>query len=332
MVIIGAVTDRSIAHYNLLERIGEEGLGTVYRARDTRLGRTVALKVLPPELVADRARVDALVDDALAAAALSHPNIATLFEAGNSDGVRYLAYEFVSGAPLAATLAGVPMNPRRAVELASQVADALAAMHAAGLFHGDLSPATIAVTDKGAAKLLDCGMQRWTFGGAARRAAAINAAGLDAEAMTAVTCMAPEQALGEGLDSRADIFSLGTVLYLMLTGTNPFAAASAQDALINVISLQPSPASTVNPVVPPELDAVVARAMSKDINNRYESAAAFAAELRRSAATLDQLPEDEAAGFMLPVDDSVDKVPSAVWLAVGAGLAGVAGIAWWSFR
>ena len=326
------MADRPIAHYNLLERIGEDGLGTVYRARDTKIGRTVTLKVLPPEISTDPIRSGAMVDDALAAAALSHPNIATLFEAGNADGVRYLAYEFVSGAPLANRLAGGPMNPRRAVELASQVADALAAMHAAGLYHRDLSPATIAVTDKGAAKLLDCGMHRWTLGGVARRAAAADPSSLNPDAMTSLTSMAPEQALGDALDARADIFSLGTVLYTMLTGANPFAAASPHDAVISVITLQPSPVSSANPDIPPELDAVVARAMSKDIASRYESAAALAAELRRAAATLDQLPEDEAAGYMLPIDETIDKVPNAVWFAVVAGLAGVGAIAWWSLR
>lgn len=332
MAIIGAVTDSSIAHYSLLERLGEGGLGAVYRARDTRVGRTVALKVLPDELGHDLTRWDALVSDTLSAAALSHPNIATLFEAGNADGVRYLAYEFVAGGPLSITISGRPMNPRRALELAVQVADALAAMHAADIVHRDLRPATIAVTDKGAAKLLDCGMHRWTRGGATRRAAAENVSALGPEAISTIIYMAPEQALGDAVDARADIFALATILYEMLTGRNPFAAASAYDAVINVISLQPTRASAINTEVPAALDALLAKAMSKDISRRHESAAVFSAELRKTAALLDASVGQGTGGYVLPVDDRADTVPPAVWLAVAASIAGAAVVAWWSLK
>src|SRR5690606_34916935 len=167
-----SLTERSIAHYKLLELIGREAIGEVYRARDTKVGRTVALKILYPELVADDTRRVALFDEARLAATLSHPNIAALFEASQADGVSYFAYEFAVGAQLREEMAGRPMNPVRAVELAIQMADALAYGHADAILHGDLRPETVGVTAKGSAKLLDFGMWRWTRGGLVRRAAA----------------------------------------------------------------------------------------------------------------------------------------------------------------
>ena len=153
----------SIAHYNLLERIGEGVLGDVYRARDTKVGRTVALKLQREPLPAGR-RHERLVDDARAAAKISHPNIATLFDVGYHEGRLYLAYEFVKGATLRQQMEGRPMNSRHALDLAAQVADALAHAHASGVIHKDLSPDTIVETVKGSAKVLDFGMSAWTRG------------------------------------------------------------------------------------------------------------------------------------------------------------------------
>ncbi|HXG54442.1 MAG TPA: serine/threonine-protein kinase, partial [Vicinamibacterales bacterium] len=156
------MTGQSVAHYNVLDSLGEGGLGPVFRARDTRVGRTVALKVLPATITGDATRLEAVLEDARASSALSHPNIAALFDIGHADDIRYLAYEFVAGAPLRSEMGGRSMNPRRALELAVQVADGLADAHAAGVMHGDLRPDTIALTGKGSAKLLDTGMSRWT--------------------------------------------------------------------------------------------------------------------------------------------------------------------------
>jgi serine/threonine-protein kinase len=323
------VTEQSIGHYNLLEPIGRGALGEVYRARDTRVGRTVALKILEPALLAEETRRLALFDEARLAAQLSHPNIATLFEAGEADGVSYFAYEFAAGAPLRAEIIGRAMNPRRAVELCIQMADALAEGHAAGIVHGDLRPETVAVTAKGSAKLLDFGMWRWTRGGLTRRAAGRAPEALPDEDAAIVSYMAPEQALGGQMDGRADLFSLGTILYEMLTGRNPFGAVTVADTVMNIVRTTPPAPSTLNQMVPADLDAIIGRALAKDLEQRFQSAASFSAALRRVAPALDVRSEEKGADYLLPVDDDADKVPPMVWVAGLAGVAMLAAVVWW---
>ncbi len=330
--IIRAVKERTIAHYNLLEPIGREAIGEVYRARDTRVGRTVALKILDPALVADDTRRTALFDEARLAAKLSHPNIAALFEASESDGVCYFVYEFAVGAPLHEEMAGRPMNPRRAVELCIQIADALADGHAAGILHGDLRPETIGVTAKGSAKLLDFGMWRWTRGGLVRRAAARAPESLPDEDSVIASYMAPEQALGGLTDGRADLFSLGIILYEMLTGRNPFKAPSVPDTVMNVVSVTPSRPSASTPDIPPDLDAIAVRALAKPVESRFQSAASLSAELRGVAAALDVRSPAKTDDFLLSVDDQADRTPTAVWVAGLLGAATVSAVVWWILR
>jgi serine/threonine protein kinase len=332
MTIIRAVTDRSIAHYNLLELIGREAIGEVYRARDTKVGRTVALKILYPELVADATLRAALFEEARLAGSLSHPNIAALFEASEADGVTYFAYEFAVGAPLREEMAGRAMNVTRAVELGIQMADGLADGHAAGVLHGDLRPDTVGVTAKGSAKLLDFGMSRWTRGGHVRRVAASAPDSLPVDDVAIVSYMAPEQALGGEADGRADLFSLGILLYEMLTGRNPFAAATVGDTVMNVASVTPPAPSSLQPEVPAALDVIVARALAKDLEHRYQSAASFSADLRRVGPAVENRPVDRGGDYLLPVDDAADRIPAAVWIAVVVGLATLAGIARWLLR
>ena len=176
----------------------------------------------------------AFLNDARAAAKLSHPNITTLFDVGEYEGGSYLAYEFASGISLRQECAGRAVNPRRAVELAVHIADALAEGHAQGLLHGDIRPETILVTHKGSAKVLEFGMASWTTGGRIRARAASSPQSLGADAVSVVSYMSPEQALGGSVDARTDIFSLGVVLYEMLAGRHPFAAADVEKTLVNV--------------------------------------------------------------------------------------------------
>ena len=323
------MTARSIAHYNLLEKIGEGGLGDVFRARDARVGRTVALKLFPSRSP-DGGCPEALLADARAAASISHPNIATLFDVGHADGACYLAYEFVAGAPLRASMDGGAMNPSRALAVAIQVADALADLEAAGVVHGDVRPDTVALTAKGAAKLLDSGMSQWTRGGHLRRAAATDPALLPPEAAAVVAYLSPEQAVGPDWDSRTDVFSLATILYEMLTGRNPFSAPAPQDVVVNVIRLKPPPASTIAPAVPTEVDRVLAKGMAKNIEQRFESAALFAAALRSAHSSLDENAPARSDDYVLPVDDAADRVPAVVWMAVAAGLGALAGLGYWA--
>lgn len=259
----------TLGHYKILDRMTPGGLGDVYRARDTSLGRTVAITVVAAGIAADPARRDELLQDARAAAALSHPNIAALYEIGDDQGELFLVAEFVPGETLEAAIAGRPLNTRRAIDLAVQIADALAAAHAQGLVDGRIAPDTIIVTPKGHAKILDVGIGAWTRRGGA------------------AAYVSPEQARGERIDQKADLFSLGAVLFAMLTGQPPFDGPkpAAGAAAPTVSAASPVPSAT-NAAVPHELDRVVEKALAAP-SDRYESAATMAAELRAVAATLD---------------------------------------------
>src|SRR5438876_11545838 len=206
----------TLAHYKILDRIGAGGMGEVYRARDTRLGRTVAIKVLAPELADDPSRRDRFMREARAAAALSHPNIAALYEIGEDQGQLFLVFEFVPGETLKTMIGGRALNPRRAIDFAVQIADALADAHAEGVIHRDIKPANVIITPKDKAKILDFGLATWTAGGAEREQAAHDATVMVTGAGTTIRTlpyMSPEQALGEQVDQRTDIFSLGVVLF-----------------------------------------------------------------------------------------------------------------------
>jgi serine/threonine protein kinase len=319
----------TIAHYNLLDRIGEGGIGEVYRARDTKVGRTVALKIVSPAIANDLDRLRRLLEDAHAAAGLSHPNIATLWEVGEADGFHYLAYEFAAGQRLREEAGGAPMNARRALDLAMQIADGVADAHAHGVIHGDLRPETIVVTPKGSAKILDFGLAPWTRSGAARTLAGQSPDALPVEAVRVVAYMSPEEAIGGAVDGRTDVFSLGTLTYELVTGQNPFAARTASDTIVNIIKGAVTPPSSANPSVPPELDAVVVKALSPDIAQRQQSAAALSAELRSVAAILDVRSGDsKEPSSTLPIDDSGDR-NSSLLLFVGLIVAAVAAAAVW---
>ncbi|HWF85509.1 MAG TPA: protein kinase [Vicinamibacterales bacterium] len=321
----------SLGHYKILERIGAGGLGDVYRARDTRAGRTVAIKVVAAAISGDRDRRERLLSDARAAAALSHPNIAALYEIGEDQGELFLVFEFVAGETLKATIAGRPLNPRRAIDLAVQIADAVADAHAEGLVHGGLSPYTIIVTPKGNAKILDLGLAAWTKSALARAQASAAIGVASGGAIDAIAYQSPEQLLGEPIDHRTDVFSLGTVLFEMLTGRLPFsgATASASD-LAAQIARAPSPAlGQTNAALPAELDATLSKALARKVDQRYESVATMAAELRAAAAILDARsgmsePERAARPHLAPHRRSFAGI--GVLLLMFAALAAVG---WW---
>jgi serine/threonine-protein kinase len=289
----------------------------MYRARDTKVGRTVAIKIVGPRLAGDPAALARLVEDATLASRLSHPNIATLWEIGEADGRTYLAYEFAAGRRLAAEAGGTAMPLRRALDLAVQIADGVAEAHAHGIIHGDLRPDTIIVTAKGSAKILDFGMSQWTRGGAMRSAAGRDPDRLPSDFANVLGYLSPEQAIGSAVDARTDVFSLGAIAYELLTGRNPFAAETP-------------PATVINPSVPKDLDAILARALSPDIAQRHQSAAALAAELRSIAAMLDVRTGDAAApSSMLPIDDTPDRKASTLLIGVLAAAVVAFGLVWW---
>jgi len=283
----------SLGHYKILDRIGADGIGDVYRARDTKLGRTVAIKVVSPEISKNAARRQRLVEDARAATVLSHPNIAVLYEVGEEKEHTYLACEFVPGEPLAAVIASRSLNPRRAIDFATQLADALADAHAEGIAHRNLKASAVTVTPKEKVKLLDFGLSAWL-----KR-----------------TANAAPQPVDEA-DLRGDIAALGALLFEMLTGKQPTPSAA--------------PPSATNPAVPRELDAIVAKAMSKTEGAQYESAATLAAELRTVAAILDVRSGDKEPPSIAPARPAAK--PVATWLIVVLILAAIAGLLWYATR
>ncbi|HEY6362195.1 MAG TPA: serine/threonine-protein kinase [Vicinamibacterales bacterium] len=253
-----------VAHYNLLERLEPAGPGDLFRARDTRAGRTVAIRLLPAEFAPDDASRAGLLEKARGLVGLSHPNVTTLFEAGEHDGRIFLAFEYLKGQSLRAEMGGRPMNVRRAVELAIQMTDAVADAHAAGFIHGGLSPDSVVITVKGSAKIP-------AFELAAR--AGFEQGG-DSAGVKLRDYDSPEEARGRDPDERSDIYSVGAVLFEMLTTRRPPHRGAAAP-------------SASNPHVPPKLDEIVLRAVAPNPDSRYQSTVTFAAELRSVAAILD---------------------------------------------
>lgn len=318
-----------IAHYHLLDRMGEGALGEVYRARDTEVGRTVALKLVPDTLFANAAARNDFVQDARAAATLSHPNIATLFDIGQYEQGWYLAYEFASGVTLREETAGGAVSPRRAVELAVQIADALADAHAHGVLHGDLRPDTIFVTKKGSAKILEFGMAHWTRGGQTRIRAATRPDSIAQNAATTVSYMSPEQASGGTVDARTDVFSLGVILYEMLSGRNPLAAPTAAETLSKVVSSATFPRLPESALTA-DLPAVVARGVAKAVEQRYQSAASLSAELRRVEALMNVRAGDAGPRDLFRPDDEPSR--AGTWWAMTAAAAVLVVLMWWAIQ
>jgi serine/threonine protein kinase len=322
----------SLGHYKILDRIGAGGMGEVYRARDTRLGRTVAIKVLPDDVAADSERRERFLADARASAALSHPNLAAVYEVGEDQGRLFLIEEFVPGETLKAVIAGRPLNPRRAADFAMQIADALAEAHGEGIVHGDIHPGNIFITPKDKAKVLDCGLAAWTTGGRQREAVSTLAPNTGAVAVAATLAyMSPEQARGELVDQRSDIFSLGLVIFEMLTGRRPFNATDLAALVQQVTTLRVPSTSTANRNVPAEFDPIVGKAISKNPDHRYQSAVTLSAELRSLAAILDVRSEvSEAAN--LPAHGEAPRRSLLPWVLMILVVVALAAVAWLRFR
>lgn len=274
---------QAIGHYDILGIVGTGGLGTVFRARDTRVGRTVAIRVLGT-VTPDVLHRTRFINSVRPYTALSHSNIASLFDVGEYQNHVYLVYEFVSGEKLSVLGSGHALNTRRALDLALQMADALAEAHACQLIHGALSPTAVFVTPKGHAKVLDFGLTEWERdGGDNRQTSARLADRGRALGIGAVGYMSPEQVLGETIDHRTDIFALGAIVYQMLTGRGPFDGPNASETGLNVVQSTPTAPSLINSAVPHSLDAIVARALSKSPADRYQTVAEMAAELRAAS-------------------------------------------------
>jgi serine/threonine protein kinase len=322
----------TLGHYKVLDRIGAGGIGELYRARDTKHGRTVALRIVRPDVLADPDRRARLLHNAKASSVLSHPNIAALYEAGEDQGQLFLASEYVPGQTLRAAIGGRPLNARQAIAFAAQIADALADAHAAGVVHSDVKPDNVMVTPKGNTKLLDMGLSVWTAGGAARARAGREttaAAMQDQVVGRTAPYISPEQALGEEVDHRTDIFSLGAVLFEMLTGREPFRASTAAELTQEIVYGPLAAPSSLVTSLPAEIDPIVERMLAKRPTDRYESAATVAAELRSVLAILDR--RDVASDAPIVIRGARER-STAGWLVVVAILAAVAALVWFASR
>jgi serine/threonine protein kinase/DNA-binding winged helix-turn-helix (wHTH) protein/tetratricopeptide (TPR) repeat protein len=283
-----------VSHYRILSRLGGGGMGIVYEAEDTRLHRKVALKFLPAGWAEDPAVLARFQREARAASALNHPNICIIHEVDEVEGQPFLVMELMEGETLKHLIAGKPLPTAQLLELGMQIADALEAAHARGIVHRDIKPANIFVTERGEAKILDFGLVKRTASGGNKKGVeraegeeASTTSSHDAHgtipgmAMGTAAYMSPEQARGEEVDARTDLFSFGAVLYEMATGRQAFPGSSGAEILTAILRDSPSPASRFNPGLPPKMDEIIAKALEKDRAARYQTAADLRADLTR---------------------------------------------------
>ena len=308
---VSPVIGQTISHYRITGRLGSGGMGVVYEAQDLTLGRRVALKFLPPELARDASALDRFLLEARAASALNHPNICTIYAVEKDGDQSFISMELIEGQGLDTKLHSGPLPVDRLLDVSIQLADAVDAAHAKGIIHRDIKPANIFLTQRGQVKVLDFGLAKLTraAGTAAETIEATQDDGPRTASLTSpgstvgtVAYMSPEQARGEQLDARTDLFSLGTVIYQMATGQLPFSGNTSAVIFNAILERDPVPAAQLNPQIPSRLQEVIDKLLEKDRDLRYQSAADLRGDLKR-------LKRDTETGRKMaqPVSGSVGR-------------------------
>ena len=319
LTTVATLIGKELGTYKVEKLLGAGGMGEVYLARDTKLDRRIALKILPWHFLADADRLARFQREARALTSLNHPNLVTVYEVGQDQGFHFIAMEFVEGQTLSSVRAKLSL--KELLSIVAQVAEGLAVAHQSGVVHRDIKPDNMIVRPDGYVKVLDFGLVKLTEG-TGRHDLAKTEVGV---AMGTLSYMSPEQAAGESIDHRTDIWSLGVVLYEVCTGHRPFTGESRQATINGILSNEPSPPSVVNPNLPSELDQVLNKALEKDRELRYQTASDFRADIRRVLRVIDSSPSSSSGRTQarMPIPSSIRRL----WPVAGIALIAVA--AWW---